>query len=194
MRRYLLFFIAIYTLAVTAASFAQLGIRKGIKAGYISASVKDKSTEVDIKSNKNLSYGVSLEASLLNLLHVQADVLYAPKGGRYENKSEHMDLDMKYLSIPIVLKKKFLPLTTHPYVLAGLEYDILLSAKLDKEDIKDELKSKDQNLVLGAGLELSLLTFSGYIEGRYAYGLSDIKKEGDSLKNKAFQVYVGILF
>ena len=194
MKRYFIFFSVLSVLTATT-TFAQFGIRKGIKAGYISSSVTgDLVKDIDVSSSKKLSYGVSLEASLLNLLHLQADVLYAPKGASYESELGDVDLDTKYLSIPVVLKKKFLPLTTHPYALVGLEYDILLSAKMDEKDVKEDFKSKDQNLVLGAGLELSLLTFSGYIEGRYVYGLSDIQKEGDSLKNKAVQVYIGILF
>lgn len=187
-------FFAVFVL--TTSSNAQFGIRKGIKAGYTFASVSDddKNAYDEISSVKNLSFGVSLEGSLLNLLHIQADVLYSPKGAAYETELGDADLETKYLAIPVVLKKKFLPLTTHPYVLAGLEYDFLLSAKLDGDDIKDRLKSKDQNLVLGAGFELSLLTVSAYVEGRYLYGLSEIQKEGDSVKNKGFQIYAGILF
>jgi len=174
----------------TSGAFAQIGFRTGIRVGYNWASMSGDTPD-GIESRKSLAGGISVEMNLL-IISIQADILYSPKGAVIPDVSE---THLNYISIPIVLKKKFLPMAIHPYILGGPEFSYLLSAKAGDTDIKDHIKSQEIAIVVGGGIEFSLLGKSAYIEGRYSYGLTKTNKEGtDSSKNRVCQIFVGILF
>lgn len=174
--------------------FAQFGIRKGVKLGY-TWSVLNGSGPIDPDYRKVLTGGLSLEFRLLGLLAFQVDALYAPRGATYLLSE---DLNLTYLSVPIVLKVKLLPVGIHPFFLAGPEFNYLLSAKSGDSNVKDHVHTQDLCLVVGAGLEFTLFGKSVYIEGRYSYGLSNIVKEqfdgASELKHRVAQIYAGFLF
>lgn len=185
------FFICVVILSfflVSNVAFGQLGIRKGIKVGYNLATLSGD----DLETRKAIAGGGSLEFNLLGLLAFQVDVLYSPRGASIQNGVE---TKLNYISIPIVLKQKFFPVGIHPYILGGPEFNYLISAKRDGTDIKDNTKSQDLAIVIGGGLEFSLLGNSAYIEGRYSYGLNDIGKQTQSdSKNRVSQIFFGFLF
>ena len=79
---------------------------------------------------------------------------------------------------------------------AGPQFGILVSAKEDedgdKEDIKDDFKTTDFGLALGAEADLPANFGVGL---RYVFGLTNVIKEDMSfddteLKNGVFQIYV----
>lgn len=188
------FFICVVILSfflVSHAAFGQLGIRKGIKVGYNWATLSGDDLN-GVESRKSIAGGGSLEFNLLGLLAFQVDVLYSPRGTSIQNGVE---TKLNYISIPIVLKQKFFPVGIHPYIMGGPEFNYLLSAKTDDIDIKDQIKSQDLVIVIGGGLEFSLLGNSAYIEGRYSYGLNDIGKQTQfNSKNRVSQIFFGFLF
>jgi hypothetical protein len=188
------FFICVVILSFLLLSnlaFGQLGIRKGIKVGYNWATLSGDDLN-GVESRKSIAGGGSLEFNLLGLLAFQVDVLYSPRGASIQNVGEKK---LNYISIPIVLKQKFFPVGIHPYIMGGPEFNYLLSAKTDGTDIKDNTKSQDLAIVIGAGLEFSLLGNSAYIEGRYSHGLNDIGKQTQSdSKNRVSQIFFGFLF
>jgi len=172
---------------------AQIGLRKGIKVGSNWANVSNVDVE-DSESLQALTFGFSLELRVLNLLAVQADLLYSPKGVTVAGG----DTKLNYFSVPVVLKKFFFPVGIHPYIFGGPEFSFLLSAKADGEDIKEYIKSGDTGIVIGGGIEFSLLGKSAYAEGRYLFGLSEVIESDlpfiEGAKNKVAQIYFGILF
>lgn len=184
-------------LSISVSSLqAQIGFRKGLKVGSNWANITNLDID-DTESLKSFTAGLSLEINLLNLLAIQADFLYSPKGVTAMGEDTHLN----YFSVPVVLKKKFFPLGIHPYTLIGLEYGFLISAKAADIDIKDELNSSDMSIIVGGGVEFSLFGNGVYVEGRYNYGLKEITDNPDLLgdfyknsKNKVLQVYLGILF
>jgi len=179
-------------LLVGSTVFGQLGIRPGVKVGYNWATLSGEGLN-GVESRKSIAVGAGIELSFLGLLAVQADVLYSPRGTLFQNGSETR---LNYLSIPIVIKKKFLPVGIHPFLLCGPEFSFLLTAKADDTDIKDQVKAQDLAIVVGGGVEFSLLGKSAYIEGRYSYGLHNINEEDaqPSSKNRVWQLFVGFLF
>lgn len=172
---------------------AQIGLRKGIKIGSNWANL----TNVDVNDTESLqalTFGFSLELRVLNMLAIQGDLLYCPKGIKVEgNKTQ-----LNYFSVPVVLKKFFFPVGIHPYIFGGPEFSFLLSAKADGEDIKEYIKSGDTGIIIGGGIEFSFLGKSAYAEGRYSFGLSEITEKDaidiEGAKNKVAQIYFGILF
>ncbi len=177
---------------ISNTAYAQLGIRKGLKIGYNWSTVSGEMGD-NAESRKSLTGGASLEFNILGLLSFQVDVLYSSRGAAAANGPE---TKLSYISVPIVLKQKFFPVGIHPYILGGPEFNYLISAKVGDTDIKNQLKTQDMTVVVGAGLEFSLLGNSAYVEGRYSYGISDVNKNAtfSSTKNRVSQVFVGILF
>jgi hypothetical protein len=191
-RSAILFFILLlsFIVMVNTAS-GQLGFRTGIKLGYNYATMTGDNLP-DVDSRSALAGGIGLEFNFLSLLSLQVDVLYSPRGASLPNDGE---MKLNYISVPMVLKKKFFPVGLHPYLLGGPEFNFLLSAKENGNDIKDQVTSEDLHLVVGGGLEFSFLGKSAYVEGRYSYGLNNINEDGEGeLKNRVSQLYFGILF
>lgn len=184
--------IIMLVIGLSQHSFGQLGFRKGIKAGYNFASISGDDMGAT-ENLKGLTGGIAIEFSFLALLSFEADVLYSPRGVSLKDNG---DIELKYISIPMVLKRKFFPVGVHPYIFGGPEFNFLLSAKADGTDIKDELTSEDLAFVIGGGIEFSLFGNSAYAEGRYSYGLNNLYKDRDlgEWKNRVGQIFFGILF
>lgn len=180
-------------LITVSTAYSQIGFRKGIKVGSNWANISNVDVD-DVESLNALTFGLSLELKVLNLLAVQGDILYSPRGVTVAGE----DTKLNYVSIPIVLKKSFFPVGVHPYLLAGPEFSFLISAKSGGEDIKEHVKSGDTGIVIGGGLEFSLLGKSAYAEARYSFGLSEVIESDlplmEGAKNKVAQIYLGILF
>jgi len=172
--------------------FGQLGLRKGIKIGYNWARLSGDGM-VDIESRKATAVGIGLEFGLLGLWSLEADVLYSPKGVCFQNGNE---IKLQYISIPVVLKKKFFPLGIHPYVLGGIELNFLIKGERNYPDNNaPAFQSQNIAIVAGGGLEFSLLGKSAYIESRYSYGTDNVYNNTQlSAKNRVLQVFLGFLF
>ena len=172
-----------------SSAFGQFGFRKGIKVGYNWATL---SGDDYAESRKALVGGIAVEFNLLPLFSFELDVLYSPRGA----SSDGIETKMNYISVPMVLKKKFIPVGIHPYILGGPEFNFLISAKAGEEDVKDLFTSEDLVFVIGAGLEFSFMANSAYVEARYSYGLNNVFRDpgqGDA-KNRVSQVFFGVLF
>ncbi len=184
-----LLLVTVLLLVLVASAQAQFGIRTGIKAGY---SWSDLTGDVPSGTEKLKKFtgGAALEMNLL-LISVEADLLYSPRGVVNQDGSE---TNLNYLSIPVVAKLKLFPMLIHPYLLAGPEFSYLLSAKSNGTDIKDSVKGQDMGIVIGGGLEFSILGKAAYAEARYVYGLRNIStEESTTIRNRVTQIYFGFL-
>ncbi len=177
-------------LAFGSGAYAQLGFRTGLKIGTNWSTVSDDSL-TDIGWRNALTGGICLEFNFPWKLAIEAAAIYSPRGAVSSNRGE---LNLNYISVPVVLKKKFLPALIHPYILAGLEWNFLISAEEDGSDIKDELKAQYFCLQGGLGLEVTVLGKGAFIEGRYTHGFTDVWEGDDrSIKNNVLAVFIGIL-
>ena len=157
-----------------------------------------------IKSRTSYLGGVGFEFG--SRLSLELDVLYMPKGvrfeGEYDASAEGMgkvdfkaDLIANEVSVPVLLKFRLLPGTT-PYVLAGGEVGYILSSSLDwsytsgdqTEKGKEDLLKKDENgevyinqldygAVFGGGFEVRLAGLTLSVEGRYHLGQANLLKQ-----------------
>lgn len=144
-----------------------------------------------------LSYGKAIG--------IQVNALYMRKGAKFADEATidgvQVDIDsnlnIDQLSIPILIKYKLTP-GSSPFILAGGEIGFVLSAKLaytlstdtlsqsDEEDLKEDLKSMDYGLVLGAGYEANLGGFCIGLEGRYHLGLQNILDISEDLDSDEY--------
>ena len=86
---------------------------------------------------------------------------------------------------------------TKPYVMAGPTVGWLLSAEVDGEDIKDDVKSIDFGIAFGGGVSLPMGNNTVFVEGRYSLGLTDINDDptdDTKFKTKGIQIMAGITF
>lgn len=181
--------LSLIALFMTQTASAQLGLRAGIKGGYNSSTLAGDDAD-GADRLQGITGGLSLEMNLL-VLALQADAMYSPRGASFDGK----DTRITYFSLPVVAKIKFFPLLVHPYLLAGPEFNFVMSAKADGNDIKDELKSQCMSAVVGAGVEFSLFGKSAYGEARYSHGLSNISDlDGVELYDRTYQILFGFLF
>jgi hypothetical protein len=181
----------IITLLLTVPSaFSQLGTRVGLKVGYNWSQLAGDNLD-DVEALKSFTGGFGLEMDML-LISLQVDLMYSPRGAILADGGE---VKVTYISMPVVVKKKFFPVGIHPYILGGLEFAYLLSAKHDGNNIKDHIRKDDLGIVGGVGLEFSLLRKSVYIEGRYYYGLGNINSDDQFFEttNRTYQFLLGIL-
>lgn len=165
---------------------------------------------------------------------VEVDIMYVQKGIKFDGDNADANgvgvLDFEFslvinqISIPLLLRFKFLPRTS-PYILFGGAISYILSATADYiwsiEDESDSgsqdlfeddagedpeiLNRLDYSIIGGAGIELPLGPIHIYFEGRYIYGLANIlhktQRGGDILgpdenwmKLKTILIMAGIGF
>ena len=109
----------------------------------------------------------------------------------YEEGINSRSVSLNYLSIPILLSWKIIPLLS---IQVGPQFGILMntSQNLTTNGV-NALKSGDFSMVGGAQLNVGGLK----VGARYIYGFSDINNlpppgDVDTWKNQNFQLYVGL--
>jgi len=214
------------------------GVRGGLNMANINQDLEDQAVLIEgvpfildfTKSNFNTySMGGFFEYRINPMFAVQLDILYNMKGANIEtdlsttledtiqvNGTIEQELKLAYLSFPLLGKLAFgNPAGIRPYLLAGPELSILLSAEAktkaeitasipgysqtfrdtQKDDIKDECESLEFAFNLGGGVEFPLSTMKAFIDARYGLGMSTVNKEGEEdFKNNVIYVNVGLAF
>lgn len=163
-------------------------VRKGLKLGYNFSSLTGDLE--DAETREGIAAGIALEFNLL-VFALELDLLYSPQGALFPDGGK---IQLDYLSIPILMKKRLFPVGIRPYVLAGPEFCLLLSEKTDDAAYEGEIRNQDLCAVIGAGIELALAGKAVYVEGRYSYGLSNIYEVGSQkIQNRVARLFIGVL-
>ncbi len=109
--------------------------------------------------------------------------------------------ELGYIELPVLVK---LQLATHdwrPYLIAGPSLGLLQSAKAVQEldgggeerlDVKDDFKTADWGVNVGAGLAWRAGKAQVFAEGLWGLGLSNVKKAGGESKNRSFRLQAGV--
>ena len=172
--------IILAAIAVMAFGFANAQqTRFGIKGGLNMSTVVGGDVD-NTKSLVGFHVGGFAEIHVVEKFFIQPELLFSTQGTKFDGPlGEDYDTKLNYLNIPVLAKyyivdKKF-------SVEAGPQLGILLSAKVDGEDIKDFTRSVDLGFNLGAGYNF---TDNLSIGLRYTLGLSplsdkDIDNEDD---------------
>lgn len=181
-------FAIVLLLSISSLASAQgltgYGVKAGLNLANISEDWSDDWDGVDKKMRMGFCVGGFVTYSINEMFAVQPEALYTMKGAKWESSDEGWNDEEKltYLEIP-VLAKITIPTQGNiaPNLFVGPALGILLSAKYHEEwdseshehDIKDEMKSTEFALVLGAGAEIGMPHSAITIDGRYTLGLTN---------------------
>ena len=171
-------------LVITAPSrlYAQ-GVGFGLKGGVNFANVDAEN--INTESITSFHAGVFVNLNLSDKFGVTPEILWTGYGAKIDNA----DFKTNYVSIPVMLRYKPVSML---FLEAGPQFNFLMDAEYDGADYKDQLKSNEVGLGLGAGVHLPL-GFTGGL--RYVLGFTNINDvSDDSIKNRTFQVWVGWVF
>lgn len=181
-------------------SFAQdNALEFGVKGGLSFANFRWDIPEGSFETVSIIKFGVSgiVRYPLSELLDAQVELMYLQKGAKFEETKWNFD----YLSIPVLVRFDFSSEDASTYIVAGPEIGFLLSAKFEnsgtEEDIKDEVKSIDLGINVGAGVSMNMDSTPVFWEVRYSLVLSnwiDDPNIEDSAKNRGVQLLVGMMF
>jgi hypothetical protein len=165
------------------------GISGGFKAGLNFANQKYSSNGFSASPDGRTSFHAGLFATInLGAVGIQPELIYNSVGANLGD--DPMKLD--YLTIPIMIRFNFAKIVN---VHVGPNFGFLLSAKLDDEDIKEEMKGMDLGIGAGIGVDLPM---GIVVSARHNIGLSDVSDTsslGDAeVKNNVFQLSVGYKF
>jgi hypothetical protein len=149
-------------------------------------------------------------------LGLQLEAGYSKEGGDYTGSIANGSItceskvSLNYLEIPLLVKVTApIEFPVKPFVSVGPSMGILLSAKDafnesmaggmtlkdTTYDLKNQLKSIDFGLTLGAGASIDAGPGAITIEGRYALGVTQMPKESSiKIKNNFFGVLAGYNF
>lgn len=180
-------------LFIVAATQAQ-GFRAGIKLGANGTKIDGQSFEDGYK----LSYqaGVFFEADFNKKIGIQPEVLFGQTtsktvtgiGAAATNLNSNQDVNLNYLSIPILLRYNVGKLVT---LNLGPQFAILLNKDNTLlQNGQQAFKSGDFSMVGGVQLNFSALR----IYGRYNVGLTNINDVSNQEKWKSQQLQLGLGF
>ena len=184
-------------MVLPASAQVNLGILGGLNLANMRA---DPDQGVDLSTRTGIGIGGVVDIGLGNTSALRLEPMFLQKGSKIgvEGLGELGKIKVSYIEVPVMLKLAFGTGNAKPYVMAGPTIGFVLSAKLDDEDIKDEIKNTDFGLSFGGGVSIPAGNNSIFVEARYALGLSDINDDPDDpdtkLKTKGIQIFAGITF
>jgi hypothetical protein len=203
-------------LVIVAASvgvFAQgsFGIKGGLNVA--NQSISGTYDPDEVKPMFGFHGGLFVTMMFSDKIGVQPELLYSTQGSTSRWSSQEYEDKMEYITLPVLLRFNFNEVFS---LHAGPQFGYLMSAKEKfegvTEDMKDDFKTTDLGVALGA--EIDLPARVGYSSGggptslrkvnlpsrlgfgaRYVLGVYDIvKQEGDwvgyETKNNTIQVYL----
>jgi len=190
---------------------------------------------IDQSSRKVFNIGGLVEFRLSPIFSLQVNALYNQKGAKLGGNfnmvlveqgipvsisgSVEDEIDLTYLSFPVLGKLEFGESDIKPYIIAGPEFGFLLSATdhakatakgeamgmtvgpftaEEENDIKESFDTFELAINLGAGLVMPLGGVDLFVDGQYSFGLTKINKEStagsEDIKNQVIMIDVGLLF
>lgn len=153
-----------------------------------------------VKSTSGLTFagGIGIETSQ-KMKRLEVDVVCSYEKANLGNNSNYSLLKF---SMPLLFKYKFKQLN-FPYVIAGGAASVTFAIEDEIHGIplKDRSTTAlfDVSAIIGAGMEINLKSKGRHkgafmLEGRYQFGLMEMKLNDLALKTNAFYIVIGIKF
>jgi hypothetical protein len=116
-------------------------------------------------------------------------------------------MDLRYVEIPLLVKVSAATGRVRPYLIAGPSLGLLQKAEAlrtevldvdgypirrESKDATQDTKSTEWSLNAGVGVGLNVGRAYGFVEGVWAWGLTDVIKTEGSIKNRGVQFRAGI--
>lgn len=174
--------LAIVAVAATS-SFAQLqyGVKAGLNMANVSGDIDDTKMKLGFMIGGFANYGINEQLS------VQPELMFAQAGCKMEILDEDVKFSLNYLVLPVMVKYSFGNINLQ----AGPQFGFLLSAESDGDDIKDNMKTMDLGLNIGAGYQMDKIG----VDLRYSIGLSNVSDMEDTdVKNRGIQLQLSYKF
>ncbi len=197
MKKLSILIVALFTLITVLPATAQVnfGVIGGLNLANLSV---DPDQGVDISNRTAVGIGGVLSFGVGETLALQLEPMFLQKGAKATVQGfGETELKSSYIEVPAMLKFAFGSSDTKPYFMAGPTVGFLLSAKVEDESVKDDVKSIDFGLAFGGGVSLPMGNNTVFVEGRYSLGLSDINDDSSDdteIKTKGIQIMAGITF
>src|SRR5689334_22226541 len=151
-------------------SFAQAQFSAGLKGGLNFANLDVSNLEGTYNNRTGYHIG-AFTLFKFTKIGIQPEIVFSEQGSKVKISGSDIESNFSYVNIPVILK---LYTVAGINLQAGPQWGFLTSAKFDDENIKDNLKSTDFGLALGAGWDLP---FGLTIDGRYNLGLKNVSDE-----------------
>ncbi|MCP4580932.1 MAG: PorT family protein [candidate division Zixibacteria bacterium] len=207
MKRILIVASIVLAFAITAgAQDVATGITTcGIKAGLNLAKHTGSDTDDNHSGLTSFAVGGFVTYVLMAHIALQPELFYTVKGWKWDDGFWSETGKFTYLEIP-VLVKYMVPMegNVRPNLYAGPSAAFLLSAKVDWEteldsgsnDVKDDSKSTEFNLVVGGGVDVPIGNKTATFDIRYTMGMSKIDGADDpaNVKNAVISILAGFGF
>jgi hypothetical protein len=161
----------------------------GIKGGWLFPEFSAEAAEFDNRTGYQI--GIYFGGNRDGVVGVLGEVNYGEKGTEINGE----DLDLNFVSVPVLLRIGGGPDAFKIYGLGGPQFDWLISRSLADVDIDEDTEGFELGLALGGGIEITRFI----VELRYVQGLRSIAKDfdlfdTDDLKTKTFAILFGIRF
>jgi len=181
-------------LAAQSAWGGEVGLKGGLSFGNISnKGVLPGSLKTRTGIAGGLYFGYSAP-----VVGFGVEALYAQRGLSSDESLAVSETRLDYIDVPAYLKINIPTSGFRPFVYAGpqISFEVRCKTASGAECADPSTrKSTDYAGVIGAGLRLGKTT-AVTIEGRYVYGLQDLKlstvTSSDSYKHRTFMILVGI--
>lgn len=147
----------------------------------------------DTKILVGMAGGIEAEYVVANKFSVALGALYSKQGCAFDTDIDYAHYSMDYLNIPIVANYYIIPglaikAGIQPSFLMGAKYKIKEDGYSDSRDIKDNCKTFDLAIPLGASYEYKNFVF----DARYNLNVLKVNKGGDDkIRNSVIQFTLG---
>jgi hypothetical protein len=169
-------------------SAAASGIGFGIKGGPVFANFS--SDVVNFNTKTGWAGGIFIGGGRAHTIGVMEEIMYEKK----TSSTNGVSTDVTSIFLPTFLRINIGTHTTSGpavYILAGSALDIKIKAKANGQDVSNNYKGVDVDVVAGAGFEVARII----VEGRYVWGLLDVATNNlfssPTLNTRAFMLMFG---
>ena len=182
------------TLGVAPLAHTQSGV--GLKGGFSYGNVSNRGLlPGNLQERTGFALGVSFGTGR-NMLGFGLEGLYAQRGVAGDSGPDERKLD--YADVPVFLRVLFPSPGLAPYAYAGPQVSFELRCRAGASACPDSGRAKtNYAAVVGGGVRLGAQS-AFTIEGRYIYGLTDLKlstvSSSESYKTRSFLILGGVAF
>jgi hypothetical protein len=171
----------------------------GIKAGASFGNIKNKGVlPGSLKTRTGVAGGVSLGFRAA-VIGVGLEALYAQRGAQSDQSIADATTKLDYIDLPGYVKVSIPVPGIRPFVYAGpqVSFEVKCRTAGGSAPCPDNgRKQTDYAGVIGGGVRLGGESLGLSVEGRYVYGLADLKLStvttSESYKNRTFMLLVGL--
>lgn len=187
-----------------AASAGAQGLTYGVKGGVTFANLSEEgeADTVTFDMRIGLIAGGFVTWPLGGRVALQPEVLFTEKGAKVEQGGGTLTQQLDYLDVPLLIRYRLTGTDArHFSVFGGPAIGVKIRARSRasfgdtaiEDDVSDQVKGTDLSVVGGVGYQRGRAS----VEGRYAWGVSDIDKDASddvTIRTRGISIVAGWRF